>query len=486
MVWFDWFVVDRLRAEYLEGLVVEQAALIELLVARVAVLEKQLGQDSLNSSKPPSSDGVGPRKKRAERRAEQRNAGRRPGKQPGAPGAHLRRRDPDESVVYAPLCCQGCGTDMATAVVVGKEVRQVLDLIPATVRVTDHVVERRQCTCGYQTSGVFPTIARAPVCWGPEVKALAVYLLHRQHLPVLRCAELLTDVLGVPVSAGWLCGVQLEAASRLEPFIEVVRSQLAITAVLCADETGTALATGKAWVHTLATDLLTLLVAHPKRGVEAMRDMGILESYQGTLVHDGWKSYETIGQFKHAQCGAHFLRHLDAAAEISFNTEWANQIKTCLHAARAAAELASDAGKRKVPKRIAAAIQADYESAVNAAFALLPPCPPPYRRGTGGWSSWQRDTYNLANRLRKEQHQILACLDDTRVPFTNNMAERALRMVKIHDKISGTFRSNNHLNAFVTIRSYLQTAAKHHINLLDTLRQLFTTGPWTPPTPAPT
>ena len=410
--------IHTLRAEY-ERVIGEQRVLIELLEARVAVLEKAAGQDSSNSSKPPSSDGVGPRKKRAERRAEQRAAGRKPGKQPGSPGAYLRRRDPDEVVVHVPVCCGGCGTDMEAAVVVGTEVRQVIDLIPARVHVSEHVIERRRCGCGHETAGVFPEAARAPVCWGPEVRALAVYLMDRQHLPVLRCAELLSDVLGAPVSAGWLCGVQLEAADRLEPFMDVVRSQLAIAAVLCADETGTALATGKVWVHTLATGLLTLLVAHPKRGVDAMRDMGILESYEGTVVHDGWRSYETIGSFDHAQCGAHFLRHLDAAAEVGFNKDWATTVRGCLLAARAAAEIAADAGHRKVPKKIATAIRADYNRAVTAAFALLPPCPPPRRRGTGGWLAWQRDTYNLASRLRNEQEQILACLADTRVPFTN-------------------------------------------------------------------
>ena len=135
---------------------------------------------------------------------------------------------------------------METAVVVGTEVRQVIDLIPARSHVSEHVVERRRCACGHETAGVFPAAARSAVCWGPEVRALAVYLLDRQHLPVARCAELLSGVLGAPVSTGWLCSLQLEAAGRLDPFLDEVRAQLAVAAVLCADETGTALATGKA------------------------------------------------------------------------------------------------------------------------------------------------------------------------------------------------------------------------------------------------
>ena len=485
-------MADSQRGEYLERLVVEQAALIvslqasvALLQERVAVLEKAAGQDSSNSSKPPSSDGVGSREKRAERRAEARAVGRRAGKQPGTPGANLRRRDPDETTVHVPVCCGGCGSGLDAAVVVDTEVRQVIDLIPARVHVTEHVVQRRRCSCGHETAGVFPPAARGAVCWGPEVRALALYLMDRQHLPVARCAELLADVLGAPVSTGWLCGLQLEAAGRLGPFIDEVRGQLVVAAVLCADETGTALATGKAWVHTIATGLLTLLVAHPKRGVEALTDMGILGVYHGVVVHDGWRPYERLGSFDHAQCGAHFLRHLDAAAQVHANQQWTATVRRCLLAARTAAQIAADAGESNVPVKIAKPIRAEYDRAVTAAFALCPPGPPPRRRGTGGWLAWQRDTYNLASRLRNEQDQILRVLTNTAVPFTNNTAERALRMVKIHDKISGTFRSDDHLDAFVAVRSYLQTAAKHEKNLLTALRELFTTGPWIPPRPAP-
>jgi transposase len=153
-------VSDSTRADY-ERVIAEQAVLIvslreliEVQAARIAVLEKAAGQDSSNSSKPPSSDGVGPRKKRAERRAEARAVGRRPGKQPGTPGTHLRRRDPDVTIVHAPVCCGGCGTSMDVAVVVGTEARQVIDLIPARVCVSEHVVERRRCACGHETAGV--------------------------------------------------------------------------------------------------------------------------------------------------------------------------------------------------------------------------------------------------------------------------------------------------------------------------------------------
>ena len=274
-----------------------------------------MGRNSENSSKPPSQDPIAPRQSRAERRRAAREVVRRQGKQPGAPGASLARREPDEVVRHAPVRCQGCGRDLSAAEVVGKVVRQVLDVPPVSVIAIDHVAERRRCACGHETVGTFPPAARAPVCWGPEIRALAVYLMDRQHLPLERTAELLAELLDAPVSTGWLYSVQAEAAGRLSEFVAVVRAGLAAAPVLHADETGTRVGTAKAWVHTLTTNLLTLLVVHPKRGREAMEDIGVLGEFAGTLVHDGFASYDVFTGITHAQCGAHLVRHLASAGK---------------------------------------------------------------------------------------------------------------------------------------------------------------------------
>lgn len=143
-------------------------------------------------------------------------------------------------------------------------------------------------------------------------------------------------------------------------------------------------------------------------------------------------------------------------------------------------ESAAAAGKPWVAGRRAAALRSRYHATLDAALALLPPGPPPRRRHHGVWNVRQRAAWNLATRMRDDADQVLRLLDDTRVPFDNNTAERALRMVKLHDKISGTFRSDDGAQAFATVRSYIQTAALNGRNRLDALRQLFTTGPWIP------
>ncbi len=457
-------------------LIVENRALSD----RVAALEAELGRTSDNSSKPPSADPVATRKSRAERRAEARKAGRAQGKQPGAPGATLARRTPEVTVVHRPVCCSGCGADLAEATRTGEVCRQVLDLPAIRLVVTDHIGERRRCRCGTETVAVFPTAARAPVCWGPEVRALAVYLMDRQHLPLERCAELLAELVDAPVSTGWLCAVQQEAAGRLAPFVTAVKDALGDSPVVCADETGTRVGITKRWVHTLATNLLTLLVVHPRRGVDALEDIGVLASFTGVIVHDGWTPYERYDQALHAQCGAHLLRHLAAVGETPAFSAWTTQLTAILLEAKLASETAADAGQPKVPARKANSIRRHYHDTLALALALLPSGPPPRRRHQGHWNIHQRAAWNLATRMRDDADQVLRLLDDTRVPFTNNTAERALRPTKLHDKISGTFRSDDGAAAFATIRSYLQTVALNGHNRLEALNQLFTTGPWLP------
>jgi len=471
--------VGVLRSEN-EALHAEVVALRD----RVTHLLTEMGKDSSNSSSPPSRDGVDARKKRAERRADARKAKRAAGKQPGALGANLKRRHPDATVTHEPVCCRGCGADLAGAPVVGEVVRQVIDLPPVTPTVTDHVAYRRRCACGVETVADMPPEARAPVCWGPEVRAFAVYLLVRQHLPVQRTAELLADLLDAPVSTGWLCQIQLEASGRLDPFMAELKTQLRRAPVVHADETGTQIGVTKHWMHTLTTNLLTLIAVHPRRGVEAIRDIGVLPGFTGTIVHDGYSPYEIFDQAKHAQCGAHLLRHLDDVGQgVAFEL-WTSQLAGILIDAKNASEAAAAEGAAAVDDVVAAAIVARYHSTLDVAFALLPPGPMPRLRHTGGWNVAQRKAFNLATRMRTGAPDVLRCLADTRVSLDNNVAERALRMVKLHDKISGCFHNLTNAEAFAAIRSYIQTADHHDENLLGVLRQLFTTGAWLPPAAA--
>jgi len=267
-------VIDQLR-EANARLVAANAA----LAARVAELERRLGRDSANSSRPPSQDGLGrppaPRQRR-------RGGGRAAGKQPGAPGVHLAQvACPDEVVAHRPVVCGGCGGDLTLAPVMGVEVRQVFDLPEVRLWVCEHRAERRACACGHRTAGVFPGVARAAACYGPGVRGLGAYLGVWQHLPVERATELLDDGVGADVSAGWLGGLLPEAAGGLGGFVERVGDLLCRAEVAHFDETGARVAGRLHWVHSASTPLLSLFTVHPKRGVVAMDAAGVLPGFHG-------------------------------------------------------------------------------------------------------------------------------------------------------------------------------------------------------------
>jgi transposase len=293
----------------------QQARVIESLQARVAELERQLGRHSGNSSKPPSSDGLG---KPATAVRERRAGGRRPGKQPGAPGAHLARvDDPDEVVVHAPERCDGCGADLTLAPVIGVEARQVFDLPEIGLRTSEHRAERRLCGCGRATTAAFPGQARAAACYGPGVRALVCYLTVCQYLPVERAGELLAQVLGAPVATGTLAAIVAEGAAGLDGFAAQVRAQLVAAEVAHFDESGARVAGRLHWVHSASDERLSWFTVHAKRGAEAMDGGGVLPGFRGVAVHDGWAPYWRYDKAAHALCNAHYAvnRHgFDAAS----------------------------------------------------------------------------------------------------------------------------------------------------------------------------
>jgi transposase/uncharacterized coiled-coil protein SlyX len=452
----------------------EQARLIATLQARVAELERRLGKDSSNSSKPPSSDGLR-KPARVGRRADGQTARRRPGKQPGAPGAYLAQvATPDEVVWHVPERCGGCGADLADAPVSGVEARQVFDLPPLRLGVAEHRAQRRRCACGTTTAAGFPDHVRAAACYGPGVRALVCYLCVHQHLPVDRAAQLLADVLGATVATGTLAVVVAEGASGLAGFVQVVAARLAAAPVAHFDETGARVAGRLHWVHSASTGRLTLLSMHPKRGKVAMDAAGVLPRFAGVAVHDGWSPYWRYEQVIHALCGAHLLRELEAVTDEP-GQGWAAGMAELLIDVKLTCDRARAAGCGRVDDDARARLRGRYQRLLADGQAANPP-PRAARRSRPRRSP----AANLLARLDRHRDEVLRSLDDCRVPFDNNQAERDLRMVKLQQKISGCWRTLDGAAAFLTLRSYLSTARKHGMNPLAVLRQLFQGHPWLP------
>ena len=290
----------------------QRDALIAVLAGRVAELEARLGKNSRNSSKPPSSDGLGKPAPKSLRKP----SGRKPGKQQGDQGFRLQPREvPDEVRIHAPTGCLGCGADLADAPVVGVEARQVFDLPVIELIAIEHRAQRRACACacGVVTRAALPAEATAPTCCGPGVPALAVCLLGRQHLPVERAAECLQEAFGAAVSTGWLSLLLPNAAARLEGFLATAREQLAAARVAHFNETGGRVAGKLHWIHLACNDTWTLFHLDRKRGQVAMDAAGVLPDFRGTAIHDGLVVYRQYEKAQHGLCNAHHLRELGMA-----------------------------------------------------------------------------------------------------------------------------------------------------------------------------
>ena len=452
----------------------ERDRLIESLLLRVGELEARLAKNSQNSSNPPSSDGPfvkpPPRSLRGK-------SGRRPGKQPGQGGARLEpRAEPDEVVVHAPGSCQGCGGDLAGAPIVGEKARQVFDIPPIRLRVTEHRAQSRACGCGHLNSATFPTQASAPTCYGPGVAALATYLMGRQHLPVARAAELMSDVLGAPVSTGWLSSLLGNAADRLAGFITAIEDALRSAPVAHFDETGGRVAGKLWWVHVACTGQATLYHRASGRGKDSMNLGGVLPGFTGIGIHDGLSSYRGYA-IDHGLCNAHHLRELAGIAEAT-GAEWPNQMAELLVEINTAVKTAKANAKTELPARRLAWFKRRYRSIIAGGWAAHPPPPPTGKQGRPKLGP----AGSLVRRLEIYQDDVLRFATDFTVAFDNNQAERDIRMIRLQQKISGGWRTETGADAFLTVRSYLSTARKHHRNALDVLTDLFTGSPWIPAT----
>lgn len=435
------------------------------LAARVEELEARLGQNPRNSSRPPSSEGY------AKPPARRTGGGRRPGKQPGSGGAHLAQvADPDEVVVHAPPACRDCGAGLGDAPVVDVSTRQVFDLPPLRLGVTEHRAQRRRCACGTATTAAFPDGVSAPACYGPGVRALIAYLGVHQHLPTDRLAQLLGDVLGAPLATGTVAAVVAQAGAVVAPAVQAIREQLAAAPVAHFDETGARVAGSLHWLHSASTAELTLVTAHAKRGVEAIDAAGVLPAFHGTAVHDGWAPYRRYDEVTHALCNAHHLRELTAVAESG--QDWAGHLIDVLVTAKRHVDDARAVGAERLHPDVDAALRARYDGHLAQGHAANPTPPAP--------GAARSKAANLLARLERYRDDVLRFTVDFAVPFDNNQAERDLRMAKLQQKISGCWRTLTGAESFCAIRSYISTARKQGAGVLDALRAAFTGRPWLP------
>ena len=318
--------------EELIALIKAQAAENVALKARIAELERQLGLNSSNSGKPPSSDGLN---KPARVRNLRERSSRKPGGQKGHKGETLRQvAEPDRIVDHFPSGCCGCGAALTPDMTENHAARQVFDLPePLPLVVTEHRAHVCRCAaCGAKTRAPFPHGVNAPVQYGARITALVIYLLHYQLLPEDRLAELMADLFGVKLAAATIARMSRTCAGRVQVFVEMIRDLVAGAAVKHMDETGFRIGGKTQWLHVASTALLTFYRVCARRG-------SLLSNVAGIVVHDHWKPYYTMQGVLHALCNAHHLRELKALVEIE-KEDWARKMQQLLRRACHAANLA--------------------------------------------------------------------------------------------------------------------------------------------------
>ena len=433
------------------------------LKQEVADLRRQLGKNSSNSSKPPSSDGFRkpPRIAGSLRGA----SGKKSGGQVGHKGDTLRPVDkPDKIERHDAACCAHCAAALTAAMATGVEKRQVFDMPEPRLEVTEHQANIYTCTsCQGVTKAPFPEEVNAHVQYGPRIKAAAVYLNTQQLIPEDRVGEVMKDILG----AGSLCPASVAAwcAAKAEAFAPVtarIADLLARAPVRNLDETGFRISQKLQWLHTVSSDVLTHYRVTSRRG-EIPK---FLEG--GVIVHDHFRPYYRLNGLAHALCNAHHLRELKALIEIE-KEAWAKKMSRLLVKMSRAVAKAVEKGQLVLAERQRRRFEALYDAIVAQGIAFHEAQPPLDRKPGARGRKPQRPGHNLLERLRAYRSDVLRFLFDFAVPFTNNRAEQDIRMMKVRMKISGCFRTNAGAETFATLRSVISTARKRGWNILETL-----------------
>lgn len=449
------------------ALVDDMKTTIFSLYEMVGKLENQSKKDSHNSSKPPSSDG--PKRIPKSRRP---RTGKKPGGQEGHSGKTLEQvENPDETEIYKVKKCADCGESLESVDPNSYDARQVFEIPPIEVVVTEHRVEKKTCPCcGKENVGSFPEEVTHKAQYGNRLKAFAIYLQNYNFIPYERTSGLFEDLFGIPLSQGTLVNINLDCAERLEDVTKEIKKKIIDSSVVHFDETGLRILGKRHWLHVASTDKLTIYLSHEKRGKEASSAMDILPNFKGTAVHDHWKPYFTYDLCNHALCNVHHIRELVFIYE-QYGQTWAQEMIDLLLRIEEKKKELPGQGEQFDPKTIKK-FEEKYDQIIAEGLKANPPPIEVVNQKKRGPKK-KTPPLNLLVRLKEYRNETLAFMYDTAVPFDNNQAERDVRMMKLKQKISGTFRSLSGALSFCRIRGYISTMKKKGLNVIEGLMQVF-------------
>lgn len=434
-------LLDRLETaeKLIHGLKVEIKQLKEQLVVK----------NSGNSSKPPSTEIFPPKRTVSLRKA----SGRKPGGQPGHSGSTLKMvADPDVIDKRIPSYCKQCGTDLSDTPeeFIGK--RQVIDIPPIVPVVTEQRIYGRICTCGHTTCGEYSNNAKAPVGYGENIESMVAYFHARQYLPVDRMKELFKDILGVPISTGGISHLLKRFSQKATPVHELIKEKLKSSAFVGSDETGCKVNGKLNWFWVWQSPELTYIAHSPSRGKKAIDDNFPQGFPNAILGSDAWKPQLSTPAKAYQLCTAHMLRELNYLKELYGKDPWAGHFSELLHKAL---KLRYTMGTDNDPcwKKESAAIMDWFQELLTE-----PPDPE------------NKKAYTFFKRILRNRESIFTFLTHIAVPPDNNSSERAIRNIKVKQKVSGQFKTDSAAMGFAKIRSVIDTTIKNSQNVMKALR----------------
>jgi transposase len=491
----------------------EQAVLIEALRVELEALRRQAGRDSSNSSQPPSTDGPAAKAKaKAGRRPASPQPQQSPDGQPSAdePGRDQPRRKqggqpghrgsglapvttPDRRQPVEPSGCGGCGGDLSGAPGTVASGVQVFDLPTFSLAVTEYRMMRRVCGCGHATTADLPAGVRGgPTCYGPNVTAAATLLASQDVLGIERTADLMSALLGVEVSTGFIssCLTRMDTALTAAGFEEALKAALRAQEVLGTDETPAPLteaASNEPDCHNPHVYTVRTMGAYTRAGADlvwygaagnrtkaSINAFGILDDFRGVLVRDDFGGYASYDPDLAGvqQCAAHLLRYLDDAHAIDTDAQaWARQVADALRVAIHEVNIARAADRTAVDAELLTGLRRRYDQGVAVGISTNLSRP---------WHKGNHPGLQLAKRLKRKAHQVWLFATRFDVPPTNNGSESAIRGFKLAAKVQGCWRTLATLQRHCRIRSYLVSARNHGRRPIDAIRDALSANPWMP------
>lgn len=440
----------------LQTLVIILLKKVEELTQEVAELKHRLSKyenpkNSNNSSIPPSKDENRPRRKSLREKSD-----RKVGGQKGREGKTLKMVEtPDIIKTHMPEFCNCCGNDISnnSFEFVGK--RQIFDIPEINVKVTEHQVFKKKCKCGHETTSDFPFEANAPVSYGNNIESLIGYFHARQYIPFKRMQEIFRDIFNTPISEGGIHYLLNKLVEKSQPAYDLIKQKLVSNKkyAIGADETGMKVAGNKHWAWTWQNEEATFITITDNRAQRSITETFKDGFKNSVLVHDCWASHFNTKALSHQVCTAHLLRDMNYLTEL-YNHKWS---KVCKMIFQSALKLKKQMSKSDYyihsPERTNIEDRLDW--LLN--YQL---------------SDKNKELMTFQKRLRKHREYLFTFLYNHNVPPDNNASERAIRNIKVKQKISGQFKSTDGAFGFAVLRSITDTVMKNNLGVLDSLKTI--------------